>query len=655
MPRAFLSDASDPGSLRALDVRRDDADARDFIFRPSLQQLPDVVSRPYVAPVLDQGAEGACVGFALATVINVSLERRARTDAEGSQPRRLEWVSQRMLYEIGRRYDEWEGDNYEGTSLRGAMKGWHKHGVTTDALWRFYREEHGDILRRNGRPLPDREFTPARVQDALRRPVGAYYRIVDSDVSHMQAAVWEGDAVLASAWVHAGWQHDQLLRQDDGALCRIPLKGRAMGLHAFAIVGYTPDGFIIQNSWGPGWGSGGFALLRYEDWFENRQDAWVARPGPETRDAQGRPAIYLAGFGGGAREMRAGTTAPGIDVDPRALPFLINTGDRGALSGSGDLQTQRAELAGMAEHVLAAPRLGDARHIVLYAHGGLNSEAPATRKAAALWHQCDERRLRGWFFVWETGWDESLAGWFKSTDDASGPARLSVGDLLSRAADEIRKGLREAQRLAGAAVAPVARTLLWDEMKGRAEGASAAEGGAALFAEQLFDAMARTPNDHYKIHLVAHSAGSIYLAWLYEKVLRRRLAQAQAGGSALVELASIQFMAPAITVDRARQAFFDGATLAVSKERFAVYTLTTENEESDAIGVYPSSLLTYVADHLEDGDRRVPVLGIRSDLDHGAADFATAVTATRSTSHGDFDDDGNEIELILDGIAAGQF
>ena len=33
----------------------------------------------------------------------------------------------------------------------------------------------------------------------------------------------------------------------------------AQGGHAVAIVGYTPDRFIIRNSWGTGWGDKGFA------------------------------------------------------------------------------------------------------------------------------------------------------------------------------------------------------------------------------------------------------------------------------------------------------------------------------------------------------------------------------------------------------------
>ena len=46
-------------------------------------------------------------------------------------------VSPFMLYSMARRYDEFPGDSQvdAGSSLRGAMKGWYKHGACADALW----------------------------------------------------------------------------------------------------------------------------------------------------------------------------------------------------------------------------------------------------------------------------------------------------------------------------------------------------------------------------------------------------------------------------------------------------------------------------------------------------------------------------------------
>src|SRR5918996_1310125 len=181
MANLFLSSRSKDGPLRTLDVRSDDSDARDYIFQPSLSLLPPTVDHRGCAPVLDQLTEGACVGFALATVINVSLNLRDRSTSK-RRAKKADPVSPRMLYEMARRYDEWKGEDYEGTSPRGAMKGWHKHGVTTEKSWPYFVK---------GRRNPDRELTPNRASDALRRPIGAYYRIVDADVSHVQAAIVE--------------------------------------------------------------------------------------------------------------------------------------------------------------------------------------------------------------------------------------------------------------------------------------------------------------------------------------------------------------------------------------------------------------------------------------------------------------------------------
>ena len=83
--------------------------------------------------------------------------------------------------------------------------------------------------------------------------------------------------------------------------------------------------------------------------------------------------------------------------------------------------------------------------------------------------------------------------------------------------------------------------------------------------------------------------------------------------------------------------------------------LKPKDEENDSIYVYPSSLLTYVADHLEDGSGRVPILGIRRDFNTAGINFATPVEATNSVKHGDFDNPGHEIETIFDGIAEAEF
>jgi hypothetical protein len=144
---------------RTFDARPDTMDFRDRMFVPTLIEVPP--TRPlseYLKsspPVLDQGEEGACTGFGLAAMANYLLRSRRKKSEKTS-------VSPRMLYEMAKRYDEWGGEDYEGSSARGAMKGWFKHGVCRDSEWQY---DAGTRL------------TTKRAVDAARRPLGVYFRV----------------------------------------------------------------------------------------------------------------------------------------------------------------------------------------------------------------------------------------------------------------------------------------------------------------------------------------------------------------------------------------------------------------------------------------------------------------------------------------------
>ena len=137
---------------RTLDARPDRLDLRDREFAPKVVSLPDRwpddahVKRlvPLYCKsglVLDQGTEGACTGFGLACVVNYLHWRRG---LNGKAPPKLAPVSPRMLYHLARFYDEWPGEDYDGSSCRGALKAWHKHGVCTEKHWP-YRDAKGNV------------------------------------------------------------------------------------------------------------------------------------------------------------------------------------------------------------------------------------------------------------------------------------------------------------------------------------------------------------------------------------------------------------------------------------------------------------------------------------------------------------------------------
>ena len=120
---------------KIFDARPDRIDLRDRQYQPRLRslppQFPDIsfiqehfVNYAEADLILDQGKEGACTGFGLAAVINY-LRWRQALENDREIP---EKVSERMLYHLAKHYDEWPGEDYEGSSCRGAMKGWHRHG-----------------------------------------------------------------------------------------------------------------------------------------------------------------------------------------------------------------------------------------------------------------------------------------------------------------------------------------------------------------------------------------------------------------------------------------------------------------------------------------------------------------------------------------------
>ena len=47
-----------------------------------------------------------------------------------------------MLYKFARRYDEYEGENYDGSSCRGALKGWYHNGVYIESKWPYAAGEN---------------------------------------------------------------------------------------------------------------------------------------------------------------------------------------------------------------------------------------------------------------------------------------------------------------------------------------------------------------------------------------------------------------------------------------------------------------------------------------------------------------------------------
>jgi hypothetical protein len=617
------------GSSRVFDARPDRADLRDRRYAPRLVSLPprhpdggDIsrVLRAYAGAGLvgDQGDEGSCTGWGLRAVVNYLLWRRqpapAGAEAAGTgeaQRAPPEPVSARMLYHLARVYDEWDGEDYEGSSCRGAMKGWHRHGVCSEALWPY-------VAGHFERPRDGWE------EDAAQRPLGAYYRIEKARINDLQAAIHEVGAVYASVEVHAGWGRVAPRR---GAVPEgpplIPHDRRSEGGHALCLVGYTEDGFIVQNSWGTGWGFHGFAVLPYEDWVANAMDAWVAVLGApmRTRERSGtrqRGALAARALGDAPGAVAASFRYARREVEPlshaQAMLRSVVVGNEGRPLRRLIEHEHAADGVRHVVHDLPHGWFGEQRDAVpklaVYAHGGLNDEAAGLTRARFLAPYFEANGIRPLFVVWRTGLLETLSAALSDVADAVLPWRAGnwLADAVDWAAERKDRSVEYAARIA---VKP-----LWTEMKENAALAAKPGGALTLIADRLSELRARWPK--IELHLVGHSAGGIVLGHLLPLLSAHGIA-----------VRSLHLYAPACTLHFAREYYVPqcAAGGVLEKALVRVHNLSDARELDDSAGPYGKSLLYLVSRALEPR-HKTPLLGMARAWSQKAADLATWNDAT---------------------------
>lgn len=461
--------------LRA--VQADRPDDRDYVYKPPLTALPDRVL-PSPDPdriILNQRSEAACVGFALAALVNDQCRRAGR----GTEP-----VSARMLYEMALTEDEWIDDSQGGTSLRAGIKAFAETGVCAEALAPFVPGQQGWMLTR------------AVAADARRVRPGAYFRL-RRRLGDFQSAIHEVGAIAVSARIHKGW-----VRSDGRRIHRIRHCRDPIGEHAFIVTGYDDDGFIIQNSWGPNWGGwdgqDGLAHWRYADWAENLIDGWVLRLAPSAPGAFGlRPA------GPPPADSALPPSLAALPAPHRhALLGHLVQAERDGVVTRGRLGLGIAPVREAAAG-LEAGDFGDVRHLAILCHDPFLGTAAIARIAAYLTPVLLGNRIFPLHLVY--GADEL----------ATLSARMRAEAALVRQrfrADTAGAGpylVRRARRLCGR---------LWSDFAGGA--ARAAEPGGALWqagAALCLDAAHGRP-----LSLIAFGAGDIAASALLADAVARR-------------------------------------------------------------------------------------------------------------------------------------
>ena len=562
----------------------DTLDFRDRMYVATLVEVPTKIDlkqyRKLKVPILNQGIEGACTGFGLATVANYLLRRRKVVPDTTC-------VSARMFYEMAKRYDDWPGEDYDGSSARGAMKGWNKHGVCAERFWEY------DHTKQRSAAFAE------RWTDAVRRPMGAYFRVNHTDLVAMHSAIAEVGVLYATSTVHAGWDRvgkDGLIQQSQSIT----------GGHAFAIVAYDEHGFWIQNSWGDKWGLEGFGHISYDDWLANATDTWVARLGAPIVLLD--PHTTAAAVRGTARGSQS-------YVFSDLRPHIISLGNDGQPRADGTYGTSATDIETIFDTDFSTitagwPKKFGKRRLLLYAHGGLVSEDSAIQMVAD-----DRETLVGTgiypvSFLWKTDYLDTLKDILEDALHRRRPegALDATKDFMLERLDDALEPL-----------ARIASGLLeWSQMKQNAIAATASATGGARVAAGCIDALMKA-DPSLELHLVGHSAGSIFLAPLVQLLTEKGgIAAGPLAGSTGFgrTIASCTLWAPACTMDLFHQ-LYAPAIESGRLRRFSLFTLTDQAERDDnCANIYHKSLLYLVSNAFESKPRiplvrdGVPILGM---------------------------------------------
>jgi hypothetical protein len=176
-------------------------------------------------PVLDQGGEGACVGFGAADAANsLALVRWKARGYGGAPADLLDAADALAAYHRAQELDDVPGTGYDGTSVLAGMKAGQERQWWHSYWWSFSVRDTAQTLLQLGTPL-----------------------------------------VIGVPWFRA------MMTPEPGGVVRVAgdfLDGHCVAVRGLRLTG--PGGlagpwFVVQNSYGPAWGDGGLGLIHHRD------------------------------------------------------------------------------------------------------------------------------------------------------------------------------------------------------------------------------------------------------------------------------------------------------------------------------------------------------------------------------------------------------
>ena len=236
-------------------------DQRDFLYAAPVENMAALPTSVDLRPqcpktVYDQGQLGSCTANAIAGALEFDRLKEGLPD----------FVPSRLFIYYNERVMEGTVGTDSGAQIRDGIKSVGSIGAPPETDWPY------NIAEFAVKPSP-KAYQDAPLDKAVQ------YQRVARVLAQMKGCLASGYPFVYGFTVYTSFESPQV---EHTGIVPMPAAGeKVLGGHAVLAVGYE-DGlqrFIVRNSWGPGWGMGGYFTVPYAYLTDSSlsDDFWTIR------------------------------------------------------------------------------------------------------------------------------------------------------------------------------------------------------------------------------------------------------------------------------------------------------------------------------------------------------------------------------------------
>lgn len=226
--------------------RPDKPDFRDHVVslpwknKETLLKGVDLRETGKMPPVFDQGSSSSCTACAIGSAIEYCRHWQSKIDFT---PSRL------FIYYNEREMEGTINFPDAGAEIRNGIKSTAKQGVLSEELWPF------DLDKVTVKP-PESTYT-----EATKNIIKQYCRVPIA-LHNIQNVLVHRIPIVFGMSLYDSFNSEMVAKS--GVVPMPSNTENMIGGHAMLIVGYNETHFIVRNSWGEGWGEGGYCYIPIE-------------------------------------------------------------------------------------------------------------------------------------------------------------------------------------------------------------------------------------------------------------------------------------------------------------------------------------------------------------------------------------------------------